>query len=203
MIKKLLTGVVIAGVIGLAGYWAAAPVLTGQAIIRAAERGDEAALERLVDFPALRESMKGELNDLLVAEMRNDPRVVENGLGGLTTMLAPMFISGAVDTVVTPQGVAAMVTTAKAVGADQPSIRLPGTPTGDWLPATHTASPDIWAANAKNRNARTIIAGLKMFMPVPPNTSLPSTTAKATPMASCHSGIEAGTIRAISMPLTR
>ena len=60
MIKKLLTGVVIAAVIGLVGYWAAAPVLTGQAIIRAAEQGDEAALERLVDFPALRDSMKAE-----------------------------------------------------------------------------------------------------------------------------------------------
>ncbi|MFA4951671.1 DUF2939 domain-containing protein [Brevundimonas sp.] len=118
MIKKVVTGVIIAGVVVLAGLWAASPVLAGKAIIRAAERGDEAALERLVDFPALRESMKGELNDLLVAEMRNDPRVVENGLGGLTTMLAPMFISGAVDTVVTPQGVAAMVTTARAPEAD-------------------------------------------------------------------------------------
>lgn len=118
MIKKVVTGVIIAGVVVLAGLWAASPVLAGKAIIRAAERGDEAALERMVDFPALRESMKGELNDLLVAEMRNDPRVIENNLGGLATMLGPMFISGAVDTVVTPQGVAAMVTTAKAPEAD-------------------------------------------------------------------------------------
>ena len=137
MIKKLLTGVVIAGVVVFAAVWALSPVLTGQAIIRAAERGDEAALERLVDFPALRESMKGELNDLLIAEMRNDPRVVENGLGGLTTMLAPMFISGAVDTVVTPQGVAAMVTTAQAPEAD-------GTPAPE--PANDRDGPDLHKA---------------------------------------------------------
>lgn len=137
MIKKLLTGVVIAGVVVFAAVWALSPVLAGQAIIRAAERGDEAALERLVDFPALRESMKGELNDLLIAEMRNDPRVVENGLGGLTTMLAPMFISGAVDTVVTPQGVAAMVTTAQAPEAD-------GTPAPE--PADARDEPDLHKA---------------------------------------------------------
>ncbi|MGV9009426.1 DUF2939 domain-containing protein [Brevundimonas sp.] len=137
MIKKLLTGVVIAGVVVFAAVWAMSPVLAGQAIIRAAERGDEAALERLVDFPALRESMKGELNDLLIAEMRNDPRVVENGLGGLTTMLAPMFISGAVDTVVTPQGVAAMVTTAQAPEAD-------GTPAPE--PADARDEPDLHKA---------------------------------------------------------
>lgn len=137
MIKKLLIGVGIAGVVGLVVFWAVSPVLTGQAIIRAAERGDEVALERLVDFPALRESMKGELNDLLVAEMRNDPRVVENGLGGLTTMLAPMFISGAVDTVVTPQGVAAMVTTAQAPEAD-------GTPAPE--PADARDAPDLHKA---------------------------------------------------------
>lgn len=137
MFKKLLTGVVIAAVVVFAAVWALSPVLAGQAIIRAAERGDETALERLVDFPALRESMKGELNDLLVTEMRNDPRVVENGLGGLTTMLAPMFISGTVDTVVTPQGVAAMVTTAQAPDAD-------GTTPPE--PATEREGPDLHKA---------------------------------------------------------
>ncbi|WP_296167730.1 DUF2939 domain-containing protein [uncultured Brevundimonas sp.] len=154
MIKKLLTGVVIAGVIGLAGYWAAAPVLTGQAIIRAAERGDGAALERLVDFPALRESMKGELNDLLVAEMRSDPRVVENNLGGLATMLGPMFISGAVDTVVTPQGVAAMVTTAKAPEADGTASLEPdkGRDEPDLHKAWGYRSLDVFAVTLTDRD---------------------------------------------------
>jgi len=154
MIKKLLTGVVLAGAVVFAALWAASPVLAGKAIIRAAERGDEVALERLVDFPALRESMKGELNDLLVAEMRNDPRVVENGLGGLTTMLAPMFISGAVDTVVTPQGVAAMVTTAKAPDAD--GAAPPEADKGRDEPDLHKAwgyrSLDVFAVTLTDRD---------------------------------------------------
>lgn len=154
MIKKVVTGVIIAGFVVLAVLWAASPVLAGKAIIRAAERGDEAALERLVDFPALRESMKGELNDLLVAEMRNDPRVVENDLGGLATMLAPMFISGAVDTVVTPQGVAAMVTTAKAPDAD--GAAPPEADTGRDEPDLHKAwgyrSLDVFAITLTDRD---------------------------------------------------
>ena len=46
MIKKVVTGVVLAGAVVFAALWAASPVLAGKAIIRAAERGDEAALER-------------------------------------------------------------------------------------------------------------------------------------------------------------
>ncbi|MFN3631144.1 MAG: relaxase/mobilization nuclease domain-containing protein, partial [Casimicrobiaceae bacterium] len=38
--------------------WAAAPVMAAQALIRAAKAGDERKIERLVDFPAFRDSLK-------------------------------------------------------------------------------------------------------------------------------------------------
>lgn len=125
MTKRLLTGAVLAAVALFAAAWAAAPIVAGQALIRAAKAGDARTLERLVDFPALRASMKDELNKELVARMGRDPRVVESGLGGLGMMLAPMILSGAIDTAVTPEVLAQMVTTAEA---PDPSRRAPSDP---------------------------------------------------------------------------
>ncbi len=113
--KKSLIVSLVAGIVVLFGIaWAAAPVLAAQALIRAAKAGDERKIEALVDFPALRESLKAELNAELMARMGRDPRLADSGLGGLGLMLAPMILSGAVDAVVTPQVVARMVTTAEA-----------------------------------------------------------------------------------------
>lgn len=122
MRTKLLTGVAIGVVVVLLTAWAASPVLAGQALIRAARTGDERALERLVDFPSLRASLKQEINEELASRFRRDPRVADSGLGGLGLILAPMLMSGAVDAVVTPQGVAAMVRTGEA---PDPANRTP------------------------------------------------------------------------------
>lgn len=114
MKTRLLTGGAIAAVVVLLVVWVASPVLAGQALIRAARAGDEQALDRLVDFPSLRSSLKSELNDAVAAHIGRDPRVRDSGLGGLGMILAPMLLGGAVDAVVTPQGVAAMVRTGEA-----------------------------------------------------------------------------------------
>lgn len=114
MKKSLIVGIAV-GAVALFGIaWAAAPVLAAQALIRAAKAGDEGKIEALVDFPALRESLKAELNAELRARMSRDPRLADSGLGGLGMMLAPMILSGAVDAVVTPDVVAQMVRTADA-----------------------------------------------------------------------------------------
>jgi len=128
MRKRLIVGVIAAVVVGVGVAWAIAPIVTAQALIRAAKAGDAPKMQQLVDFPALRESLKTELNAELVARMRRDPDVVENGLGGLGLMLAPMILSGAVDTFITPEVVAQMVTTAEA---PDPTRRDPPEPKDD------------------------------------------------------------------------
>lgn len=109
MNKKLVVGVAGAALAALIVAWAIAPMVAAQSLIRAAKAGDAAKLETLVDFPSLRESLKEELNAEVLARVRNDPRLKESGLGGIGMMLAPMLLSGAIDTVVTPQVVATMV----------------------------------------------------------------------------------------------
>lgn len=128
MKKSLIVGIAAGAVALFVIGWAAAPVLAAQALIRAAKAGDERKIEALVDFPALRESMKAELNAELTARMSRDPRLAESGLGGLGMMLAPMILSGAVDAVVTPEVVAQMVKTAEA---PDPTRRPAPEPAGD------------------------------------------------------------------------
>ncbi|CAN5146881.1 DUF2939 domain-containing protein [soil metagenome] len=105
---------IVAVVIGLflVAYFGT-PFLAVRGLIAAARAGDEAALEQRVDFPALRQSMKNEMNARLVAEMRKDLGDKGAALGGLGMLLAPGFISSAVDALITPKAVAAMVTEAR------------------------------------------------------------------------------------------
>ena len=147
MTRKIIVGVAVAAVAAFVLAWAVSPILAAQDLIRAAKAGDERRIERLVDFPSLRASLKDELNDELIERMRRDPRVVESGLG---MMLAPMLLSGAVDTLVTPQVVADMVTTAEAPDPTRP---------GDPDPADKRDGNDIhqsWGYRSLNEFAVTL-----------------------------------------------
>jgi hypothetical protein len=150
MVRKLIVGVAVAAVAGIALAWAASPVLAAKALVKAAKAGDSRRIEQLVDFPSLRTSLKDELNDELIARMRRDPRVVESGLGGLGMMLAPMLLSGAVDTLVTPEVVANMVMTAEAPDPTKP---------GDPNPVDEHDGSDIhqsWGYRSLNEFAVTL-----------------------------------------------
>ncbi len=112
--KGWVRGLLVLSAIVVVVAYLAMPVLTVRALVRAAETGDEAALERLVDFPAFRESLKEQLTGRLMAEMREDPRADDSALAGLGMLFGPMLVDGAVDALVNPQAIAAMVETAEA-----------------------------------------------------------------------------------------
>jgi hypothetical protein len=99
-------------VVFLAAYFGT-PLLTVNQLVAAAKTGDEAALERLVDFPAFRDSLKEQLTGRLMAEAQADPDVRNSALGGLGMMFAPMLVGGAVDALVNAPAIAAMVRTAE------------------------------------------------------------------------------------------
>ena len=105
--------------------FAVSPALAVRGLIQAAEDGDIAELERRVDFPALRDSFKAELDGRMRAEMREELRGEDSGLAALGMMLAPTLMDSAVDTLVTPEAVAFMVESGDAPGDDadtQPSV---------------------------------------------------------------------------------
>ncbi|MDP3403173.1 MAG: DUF2939 domain-containing protein [Brevundimonas sp.] len=124
-------GLLVLGLVAVFAAFLAMPMLTVRALVAAAKAGDEAALERLVDFPAFRESAKTELTARLMSEMREDSRSHDSALGGLGMMLAPMLVGGAVDALVNAPTVAAMVRTADLPdpadsGAPPPPVEAEG-----------------------------------------------------------------------------
>lgn len=132
MNSRLITGVAIAAVALFAVAWAASPLLAVRGLIDAGQRGDEAALEQRVDFPAFRDSVKEELNAQMRAEMRNELSGQDSALSGLGMMLAPALVAGAVDTFVTPSAIAAMVQNAEAPAARrEPQPAKPAEPDSD------------------------------------------------------------------------
>ena len=111
--KGLFKGMVGLALIGFLVAYFGSPFLTVRDLVAAAKAGDEAALERLVDFPQFRDSLKDELTGRLMAQAQADPRVRDSGLGGLGMIFGPMLVGGAVEALVTAPTVAAMVRTAE------------------------------------------------------------------------------------------
>ena len=102
--------------------WFASPIFAVRSLINAARTGDEARLERLVDFPAVRDDLKAQLNAELVRRARTDPEFRDNPLSGLGLALAPSLLSGVVDAFVTPEAIAVLVRTAEPpdlIGEDE------------------------------------------------------------------------------------
>lgn len=109
--RKLLTSLIVIAVLAFGAAYFGSPVLAVQSLIKAAEAGDAEALERKVDFPALRTSLKSEMSGAMRDELREKAGDLGSGLGGLGLILAPSFMDSAVDALVTPRIVAEVVRT--------------------------------------------------------------------------------------------
>jgi hypothetical protein len=106
---------IIVGIVGviialLAGFYLASPWMASSALAKAAKEGDKAKLEALVDFPAVKEGLKSQMNSVMMSAMQNDPDLVGNPFAGLAAMMVPTMVNNAVDMMVTPEGIAAMAT---------------------------------------------------------------------------------------------
>ncbi|WP_407351713.1 DUF2939 domain-containing protein [Luteimonas sp. R10] len=93
--------------LALGAYVAAGPYLTIRAIQQAVQEDDTRALARQVDFPALRSSLKLQLDDYLVRSAGADAQ--GSAFGQLGLRIASGLAGGAVDAMVTPVGLAAMM----------------------------------------------------------------------------------------------
>ena len=118
--KLVLSWVVGLVFVALIGVYAASPIFAAKALIKAAEAGDQQALERMVDFPALRDSLKSEARDVMAEEVRRRAGIGGDLVAGIGTVLAPQIVEGAVDALVTPEAVTAMVADARTPGIPDP-----------------------------------------------------------------------------------
>lgn len=102
-ITKVLILVVILA--GAAWMWFS-PHLTLRAMKSAAERGDGAALSEHVDFPAVRENLKAQINAMIMqdAGKAENPEMAAAGAMLVNALAGPM-----IDAMVTPEALTAMM----------------------------------------------------------------------------------------------
>lgn len=104
---KIVAAVLIALLLGILAYVASGPYLAVRAIRAAVRDNDAAALAEHVDFPALRGSLKAQLQDRLIRRAGEDMQA--SAFGALGLSIAGRVIDGAVDTMVTPLGIGALM----------------------------------------------------------------------------------------------
>lgn len=104
---KKLIGVLILAVAAVCAWWFGGPYLTVHGLSKAIEQRDTARLERYVDFPRVRSSLRAQLNDYLVRQA--GPELASSPFGALLYGLGDQLGSAAVDTMVTPTGIGALL----------------------------------------------------------------------------------------------
>jgi hypothetical protein len=103
MRRVLLPTFVSAMVLILAGYLLASPFLFLGSLKSALYKGDSTALENLVDFPSVRQSLKAQLSAAFTHFMATDPDMKNNPFSGLGALFAPVMIDRMVDSYCTPE----------------------------------------------------------------------------------------------------
>lgn len=93
--------------IALGGYVAAGPYLAINGIRTALAEQDTGKLERHVDFPALRVSIKAQMEDALARRAGSD--LGSNIFGAFALSIARNLVGTGVDTMVTPLGIGALL----------------------------------------------------------------------------------------------
>jgi hypothetical protein len=85
-------------------YMAAAPYITVRQMQSAAERHDAEALSEYIDFPSVRQSLKDQINAMLMNEVTKAP-IKGNPFAALGTAFGGAIVDKMVDTYVTPAGI--------------------------------------------------------------------------------------------------
>lgn len=111
--RRLLTGLVAVAVLAFAGLYLGSPWLAAWDLMHAARTGDVAALEARVDMPAVRASLKGQIDARLE---RSIARRAAKGdaLAQIGALFGAALVDKAVDATVTPEMIAEAVRTAHA-----------------------------------------------------------------------------------------
>lgn len=113
--------------VALVALYAVSPWIAAERLARALKSGDPAAIDRMVDFPAVRQSLSSQLTARMNAEMREDPETANNPFAGLVTLIAPTLVNQLVNVIVTPEGIAKLSREAmKAKKAEDAQDRAAG-----------------------------------------------------------------------------
>lgn len=94
---------------GAAIYLAASPYITAHNMKEAAENNNGEALSEHIDFPSVRQSLKDQMNVMLVKQMNEDEDLKDNPFAALGSAFAGVMVEKMVDSFVTPAGLIQMM----------------------------------------------------------------------------------------------
>jgi hypothetical protein len=100
--------------------------------------GDSDKLANLVDFAALRDSLKEQLTNIITAQSKESPDSNQSPFSALTAFVGPAFLNRAVDMYCTPDAIAAFIKKNNQVQNNSPSfIKIPSPSDLDWSKLRH------------------------------------------------------------------
>ncbi len=122
--RRILIGVLAVVLLCIGGFLAG-PYYTLWRLVQAARAHDTKVVAQLVDLPAVRTSLKPQLATALQGQLERQKPKPTNLLEQIGAALAPTLIGNAVDSVITPDGVAVMLRTAHAPHPDSAFAHAP------------------------------------------------------------------------------
>lgn len=105
----------------LVGAYVVSPFWAARQLRIAAVTGDSDGLEKLVDFPAVRGSLKAQLTVIGRKRLDADPSLKGNPFAGIGMLLMPNVINSMVDRLVTPEAISTMATRGEVVREGRPA----------------------------------------------------------------------------------
>ncbi len=120
-----MTGAVTLVLIAL--WFFLSPYITVYRLRDAAERGDSDRLSAMIDYPALRESLKANLRATMAARVTED----DDALATLGILWMGAMIDPLVDSLISPEGMAALVQGAIPKPGQSPAHATASMPMGD------------------------------------------------------------------------
>jgi hypothetical protein len=119
--RKFLAAVVALCAVAAIAFYIASPWLAFYQLQQAARAGDRDALEAAVDFPAVREDFKAQLNAAFLTNIESNGHLKDNPLAALGALIVPAVLDRLIDAYVTPQGIATMVAEARTPKPGSPA----------------------------------------------------------------------------------
>jgi hypothetical protein len=103
-LSKIIKVAAVVVVVAIAGYWYGSPYIAIHQMQTAANAADADAFNDKVDYPKLRESLKGQFS-AIVAEKLGNSKDSENAFSALGSMLGLAMVDKMVDALVRPETV--------------------------------------------------------------------------------------------------
>jgi hypothetical protein len=130
--RKLVIIVAVLLILAIAGY-VVSPFFYVSSLKSAFLAGDANKLANLVDFAALRDSLKEQVATILTQQSKEGSDSSQSPFGALTAFIGPVFLNKAVDTYCTPEAVAGFVKKNNQVQSNTHSFfKIPGPSDLDW-----------------------------------------------------------------------